>query len=879
MRPLHWFAACLVAATFTVSAEAPFSFDSTPGKLPKTVVPESYTARFVPNVHDGTFLGYETIVIRVRQPTTQIVLNQLNIEVKSAVLDGKGVAKIKLAPKIDNDQQTMSFDIPKPLEPGQYRLVIDYRGRINHEPQGLYLDKYPTPSGEKTSLETHMEATDARRLLPCWDEPSFRAHFQFALDLPAGYRAFSNMPLLNQERIAGGLQRFSFGRTPKMASYLVVLVAGQMERIEGVQDGVNVGVVTTNGKLASGSYALTSAKDILHFYDDYFGVRFPLPKLDLIAVPGGIPGAMENWGGIVFNEAYLLYNPQESSEKNKEVAFAVIAHEMAHQWFGDLVTMAWWDNLWLNEGFASWMGTKATDHFNPDWDVWLQSSAERERAMNLDARQTTHPIQQTISNESQARDAFDEITYLKGQSFLRMLEAFLGPDVFRQGIRAYVAAHQYSNTTTADLWAALEQASGKPVAKIASDWTGQPGFPEVKVDAVCDNGQHRITLTQAQFQVDSDQRSDRLWSIPVAIGTVGGTTEYTLLQARSATVNMSGCDRVIIVDPEALGYYRVEYAPDLYAALSKELTQLSPPSRLKLLADSWAMTAVNRLPLAAYLGLVSTLGDEPKMAVWEEVISRLETLDSLLQGEALRPHFRRYAIALLAPKLKDLGTDPKPSDSAQILQLRADLFDALGSFGDESIIAEAKAQFRSFVADPASLPVSLADPVTHTVGRYADAETYQLLAALGAKALTTEEKLRYYTALESALEPTLADKTLALTLSDEPLPPNVSLRILPHVAGDGEHLAQTWAFAKLHGDVLAKKVGSRYINRLFPDVVSSSADPAIADDLEAYVKANLPPDSLTRAHRTADAIRFRAKLKARLLPQLSGILKDTAAAP
>ena len=446
-----------------LKAESSFNFATTPGKLPKDVVPISYDIQIKPNIEKRAFTGSETVALDVRKAAKTITLNANAMAIGSAKLVGaNGQAEQAAAIKIDASQQTATLTFPKEIAPGAYRLSLDFSGTINQSGQGLFYATYQEEASgaKKTMLGTQMEATDARRLFPCWDEPAFRAKFRLTTTVPANFTAFSNMPVESETNTPEG-KEVHFAETPPMPSYLVVFCAGELDAIYGEADGVKIGIVTTKGKAETGRYALESAEKILHYFDEYFGIKYPLPKLDLIAVPGGFGGAMENWGGIVFYESTLLFDPAKSSEETKEGIFEVTAHEMAHQWFGDLVTMAWWDNLWLNEGFASWMGTKCSDHFNPQWQVWLRANAAKQRAMATDALSSTHPIQQPVKTESEADSAFDEITYQKGQSFLRMLESYLGEEDFRAGIRSYMQAHKYSNSTTADLWNALGEALEK----------------------------------------------------------------------------------------------------------------------------------------------------------------------------------------------------------------------------------------------------------------------------------------------------------------------------------------------------------------------------------------------------------------------------------
>ncbi len=500
-------------ASGAAGTEAPFSFETTPGKLSKEIVPQSYDIHIKPNIEKRTFTGSETIVVDVRKPAKTISFNANAVVVQSAKLMNSADKPEQTARITSNpEEQIVSLNFAKEIPAGTHRLALNFSGKINESGQGLYFANYDEAAtgAKKTMLGTQMEATDARRMFPCWDEPAFRAKFRLTVTVPASFTAVSNMPV-ESEKVSGSSKEVRFGETPPMPSYLVVLCAGELDGIYGEADGVKIGVLTTKGKAEQGRYALESAEKMLKYYNEYFGEKFPLPKLDMIAMPSGFGGAMENWGGIVYFESILLYDPAKSSEETKQRIFGVIAHEMAHQWFGDLVTMAWWDNLWLNEGFASWMGTKCTAHFNPQWHIWLRANTAKQRAMATDALSATHPIQQPIRTESEANSAFDEITYQKGQSLLRMLESYLGEDDFRAGIRSYMQAHKYSNTTTADLWSALGESSKKDVSALAASWTEQPGLPLVLLK----NENDRTIATQESFTVHQENPKLAQWKIPL----------------------------------------------------------------------------------------------------------------------------------------------------------------------------------------------------------------------------------------------------------------------------------------------------------------------------------------------------------------------------
>ena len=479
-------------------AEQTFSFDTTPGKLPKIAVPSHYAIALAPDLQALTAAGSEVIDIDVREVTWRLQLNAADLAISDASIDdGAQRAEVALDPRAE----TATLTFPTALTKGPHKLRLAFTARINPFGRGLFFADYPTEAGSKRMISTQLEPADARRIFPCWDEPAFKATFALTVTVPQNFLAVSNMPIESEEPLAGGNKRVTFPPTPIMSSYLFVLSAGELERITADANGVTVGVVTTAGKAEKGRFALENAVKLLDWYNDYFGSKYPLPKLDLIAVPGGFGGAMENWGGITFFESRLLFDPATTPDSARRRIFSVLAHEMAHQWFGDLVTTAWWDNLWLNEGFASWMQEKAAGHFYPQWKSWLNGYSQKQFALALDARRTSHPIQQPVADHSVAMTAFDAITYNKGQAFIRMLENYLGEDAFRDGIRAYMAAHAYSNATTADLWQALERATGKQVSAIAASFTEQEGVPLVIAETPCDGDSQRLILKQERFTI------------------------------------------------------------------------------------------------------------------------------------------------------------------------------------------------------------------------------------------------------------------------------------------------------------------------------------------------------------------------------------------
>ncbi|HJW37886.1 MAG TPA: M1 family metallopeptidase [Candidatus Udaeobacter sp.] len=878
MRTPLFFVVALFFTMFgsNMSAEKPFSFKDTPGKLPKEVVPTDYSIRIVPNIDALKFSGTETVKLDVRNPVHKLVLNALELEISEASLDGEALPKSAI--KIDSEKELLTIAIPSELAPGDHTLALSFSGKINQQGQGLFYMRYqeqggPAAAEKKIMLGTQFEATDARRFFPCWDEPGFRARFQLSVVVPENWLAVSNMPVESEKKIAGG-KEVRFAATPPMSSYLNAFVAGELDLIESRSGPTQIRVVATKGKAELGRYALEVTAQILQYYNDYFGVPYPLPKLDQIALPGGFGGAMENWGGITYYESALLFDPKNSSAETKQLIYEVIAHEMAHMWFGDLVTMAWWDNLWLNEGFASWMGTKCTAHFNPQWEVWLRRSVPRdptrragiakEAAMEGDARSTTHPIQQAIATEAEANSAFDDITYKKGQSFLRMLESFLGEDVFRDGIRRYITAHKYSNTTTADLWNALSDASKKPIDEIAVGWTQQPGFPVVKVNRERDG---KVRLTQERFTVNFKNATPTEWKIPLTYSVVGEAPATLLMTSKLETLQKIPADRALKLNLNGAGNYRVEYDEPSWKLLVAALPKLGVEDRVNLLSDAWPLVQAGRAPVSLYFGLVEKLPASTELAEREQIINALDFINRLLVGSPEREKFQRYAQSLLRPTFETLGWEPKEGEPPTAGNLRASLINALGDLNDREIIAGCRERFEKYLANRASLAPDLRPAVLAVVGRYADEKTWSKLHELGLKTTSIEEKQNYYNALAEAIDPKLVKKTLPIALTDE-LPTSRAIFLVPAVARDSGHPDIAWEFAAVNMKTLLAKIDAAGANRYVPGLFTFFSDDSRADELKSYAKANLPPGSAPEVAKVVDEIQFCAEFKKRLAPQL-----------
>ena len=870
-----------------LNAEKPFDFASTPGKLPKQVVPQKYSIRIKPDLAKLTFTGSEAVKIDVSEPVNEIVLNALELQITTASVDEKTIAASAL--KLDPKEETLTISLPEELPSGTHTLTLTFAGKINQQGQGLYYARYQEEgTGEqKIMLGTQFEATDARRMFPCWDEPSFRARFQLTAVVPENFLAVSNMPIESENKVAGG-KEVHFAMTPSMASYLNVFVAGELDLVETKSGDTQIRVITTKGKAEWGRYALQASAQILQYYNDYFGVPYPLPKLDQIAVPGGFGGAMENWGGITYYESILLFDPEKSSDATKQAIYEVLAHEMAHMWFGDLVTMAWWDNIWLNEGFASWMGSKCSAHFNPQWEIWLAKDVPRdptrrvgiakERAMEGDALSTTHPIQQKISTEGEANSAFDDITYLKGQSFIRMLESFLGQDVFRDGIRKYIAKHKYSNTTTADLWDSLSEASGKPVGEIAAGWTEQPGFPVVKVAR---KDGEKVALEQEHYTIHFPNAPELEWKIPLTYSLGENPPASSLMASKTAEIPEVPVDRALKLNSEGAGYYRVQYDAGSWKLLFNEFPTLSTPDRVNLLSDAWSFVQSNRAPLSLYFEAIGKLPATADLAEREQIMNAFDYIDRLILDTPARAPFQSFARSNLRPNFNRLGWEPKSDEPPRSALLRADLIDALGHYGDKDIIAGCQERFQKYLTEPKSIPPDLRAAVLNVVGRYADEATWKKLHELGVKTTSIEEKQNYYDALAHTTDPKLINRTLQIALTEE-LPTSRAVHLVSRVARCSEHPDLAWQFAKAHMKELLAKTDALGANRYAPSLFVFFSDPARIDEIQTYAKKNLPAASATdkAVAQAVDEIGFRAEFKERLLPQLLGLIgKGDSASP
>ena len=695
--------------------------------------------------------------------------------------------------------------------------------------------------------------------------------------------AVGNMPIARSEELGNGKKHVYFATTPRMSTYLLFFGLGDFERATKMADGTEIGVITKKGALAQSRFALDESSALLREYNDYFGVRYPLPKLDNIAAPGRSQffGAMENWGAVFTFEYGLLLDPAISTQADKENIYTTLSQEMAHQWFGDLVTMRWWDDLWLNEGFASWMEGRTTQRLHPEWNTALADVAGREAAMAQDALRTTHPVIQRIATVEQASQAFDGITYQKGKAVISMLEAYVGADTWRTAVRSYMRKHAYGNTVSDDLWREVDAAAGKPVSAIAHDFTLQPGVPMIRVgEAVCRKGRTRVTLTQGEFSKDQADKQPLSWQVPVIAATLGSSRQArVLVKNDKATLNVPGCG-ALLVNAGQSGYYRTLYAPSNARALAAGFARLAPIDQLGLLSDSQSLGMAGLQDPAGFLDLVKATPLSADPQVLGKVAAILNGLYEQYAGDdaqakARQQAFGRYAIARLAPMMAQTGWEARPGEASSVATLRGQLITILGDMGEAGVLAEARRRYAASeqAGEQAAMPAPLRRAILGVVAQHADAATWEQLHARARAEKTPLVKNQLYDLLAASDDVALAQRALALALTDEPGVTN-SPAMISRVARTHPELA--FDFALAHLEQVNARIDASSRSRYFPRLAAASAQPQMIAKLQAYAQANLPDSARGDADSAVAGIGYRIKLRAERLPAIDAWLAKQA---
>ena len=842
-------------------------------RLPPHVRPKRYVLTLAPDLASFTFGGDETVELEVDEPTDRILLNAAELHVSAAsvtLADGTVLAAQDIAH--DEAAETVALRFERPVPAGGASLSVEFTGILNDQLRGFYRSQYTDANGDTCHLATtQFEPTDARRAFPCWDEPARKATFQVTLRVPRDLVAVSNMPVESEEDADGGLKDVRFAETPAMSTYILAFVVGDLASVEATaKGGTLVRVWALRGKEEQGRFAVENAVRLLDYFNDYFGVPYPLPKLDHLALPDFAAGAMENWGAITYREVALLYDPQNSGASTRQRILQIVSHEMAHMWFGDLVTMEWWDDLWLNESFASWMGDKAVDHLYPEWHVWTQFvSHDTNAGLSLDGLRNSHPIEAKVANPAEIQELFDAISYSKGAAVLRMLEQFLGPDTFQRGLQAYIARHQYGNARTSDLWDALEQASGQPVTAIMDTWTGQMGYPLLRVSSKPADGGVEVTLSQQRFLYDhllGAAEDPALWRVPVSLLTSDASEAVdVLLTEREATVRLpdpaSGDGGWLKANPGQTGFFRIDYAPEEWERLRTAVAgrQLPAIDRLGLQDDAYALVRAGMAPASLFLALAEAYREEEDATVWGDLAANLRSLDRLLFDSPCLPQYRAYAADIFSGIVAKVGWDPQPGEGHLDALRRIIVLGSAGHYGVGGVLDQAKERFQRALEDPGSVHPDLRAVVYGLTAQGGDAATYEAMWDLQRRAELHEEKLRLLGALCRFTDPDLLRETLRRTLTTDVRSQDTVMLIGAVAAGrSGRDLA--WDFLVDNWEELDRRYGSGgFALMRLVSIAGGFTTLERAQEVEDFFRDHPAPAAARTIQQSLEAIRLSAR--------------------
>jgi puromycin-sensitive aminopeptidase len=807
-------------------------------RLATTVVPHRYRLELTPDLDAATFAGDAVIDVTVIEAVGSITLNAAELDIISAELtEASGRTLASTGVDVDEEEERATITFPETLSPGPATLHLTFTGILNDKLHGFYRSTFTDDAGvEHLIATTQMEATDARRAFPCWDEPDKKAVFDVALVVDEGLAAYSNGPVIEETPVDGHKKRVSFAPTMAMSTYLVAFIVGPLEATPPTDvDGVPLRIVHPPGKSHLTAFALEVGAHALRFFTGYFGIPYPADKLDLVAIPDFAFGAMENLGCVTFRESVLLVDPAQAARTELERVADVICHEIAHMWFGDLVTMKWWNGIWLNEAFATFMEVLAVDAFQPEWQRWVSFGVEREAAMAVDGLHSTRPVEFPVGRPEEAQGMFDVLTYQKGGSVLRMLEQFLGPDVFRDGIRDYLTTHRYGNTETSDLWDALERSSGRPVRDIMDTWINQGGYPLVRVG---EDG----SLTQAPFSYRGEPGGaiGSAWKVPVLLRSLQDADPDpvpVLLNgtgaAQAGTVN----DR--LVNAGGSGFYRVSYPTATVERLAAGLGGLAPLERYNLVSDAWAAALSGQGPLPDLLRLAGALATsgERDPSVWSVILGALGLADRVIPDDD-RPVLQRAIRTLLGPLAAELGWDPRPDDTERTPPLRSSVLRSLGTIGaDDRVRAEAQ---RRFAAAPGSqLHPDLESTVLDIVATTGGEAEYEAYLARYRNPSTPQEENRYLYALASFDDPQLADRTFDLAMSEvrtQNAPFVIQSLVVNRKTGPA-----LWHRVTEEWDAMVAKFPSNILPRMLDGVRVLCSPPSLAAEVTAFIESHPLP--------------------------------------
>ena len=833
-------------------------------RLPRSVVPERYDLEIVPDLGTRTFSGKVRVALTVREPVTEIVLNSVALELSAAaVLDGGGDPVPVREVVLEEADERARIVLGTELFPGPATLSLDFAGALNPRLAGFYPSTYRDADGNEHVVgTTQFESTDARRAFPCWDEPELKAVFGISLVVEEGHLAVSNAREVGRESAGPGKVRVRFDDSMRMSTYLVAFVVGELEVTPPVDvDGTPLRIVHVPGKGDLARFGLEAGAAALRYFAEYYGIPYPGGKLDMVGLPDFAQGAMENLGCITYREALLLVDPERASQGEQQRVAEVIAHEIAHMWFGDLVTMRWWNGIWLNEAFASLMETLAVDDWRPDWELWNQFARYRTVALEVDALDATRPIEYPVDSPDDAQDMFDVLTYTKGEAVLRMLERFLG-DRFREGIRAYLAEHAYGNTETVDLWNALAAASGEEVADIMDPWIFRGGYPMLSASAEGD----AVRISTTRFRL-GDGEEDSPWQVPFFV-RLGDRTERILLPAGGTTlVNAAGGSALVNAGGHA--FVRVRYDEELLGRLTRDLASLAPVERYQLVDDTWAMVLAGDTPASTFVRFAEAFRDETDVNVWGTLLTGLSWCERILEGEP-RERLRALVRGLARPAFDRLGLEPSAGEASPVRSLRGALLGALGVLGDDpEVVGMAREEERLARSgggvDPDVAAASIG--VVAARGNLADLETY---LARSTKASTPQEELRYLYELPSFRDEAAFRRVLehvdsgAVRVAEQPF-------LLRMAMANREHGALAWDFVKERWEAIAARVPASNLDRI-SDGVRFLITPELEADVAAFFGTHDVPAGRRQLRQQLERQRIGVRFRTRSADDLATYL-------
>jgi len=848
---------------------------STRYRLPRNVIPLDYDVHLAASPKRAGFDGALTLTARVLAPTATIELHALDLTVGHVTL-GAGKLHQKGRVRVRRERETIELVFAKALAPGKHIVTLAFRGKLNPSMHGLYLAR----DGAERAVVSQCEAADARRIFPCFDEPDLKATLRWRVLTDADLTVISNGALVRRQKKRGtALELHTFARTRVIPSYLAAVAIGRFEgsvkeRVAGTPCRVWCGT----GKLEQTGFAREVTAHALPYLQEYFGQKYNYGKLDQVAVPGFDAGAMENVGAIFYRQGLLLMQPGAASWGARKRIAEVIAHELSHQWFGNLVTMTWWDDLWLNEAFATWVAFKTVDAWQPTWRMWDEFLESQEAALEADALASTHPVYAPVHSPAEATELFDVITYEKGCAVLRMVESYVSQTAFRDGIRRYQTAFKNGNARGLDLWTKLGEASGEPIGALMQEWITQPGFPLVSVDASTIDGRTALRFLQRRFFANPNETEKpprQRWSIPLVLRYDGGhgpTTLRVLLSDAEQTVTLPTSAAWVYPNDDAASFVRLRLSDELLAAvLAHGLRALSPATRKSLIDDQWALVRAGLSTSAKFMDVLLAFAGERDYVVVRTLVARLAHLEQRLVREEERPLLRAFARHLFGAQVVELGWDNEPQEPEERGARRASVISALGDLGrTPAVLDEAERRVELEIHDPTALDANLAGTLVALGALRGDArrlaryvEVY--LRRKQAKA-APELQARYLAALTYFEDPAAVDQVLAHCL-DGTVPQEQLRTVLAPMLGRRAAQHRTWAFIKDNWDVIGPRVGLMGVSRLVESCGSLPVE--LADEVASFFAAH-PVDEAKRALAKAEeALALRRELVQREAARLS----------